>query len=76
MALATASPTGRLKSEVAHAAHVGVAFLRGVKDHAEVIAQAGAGSGFCFRTKLLRFLLVLFLDIGKDIRQQVDDALP
>ena len=67
---------GRFVSEVAHVAHVGVAFLRGIKDHAEMIAQAGAGSSFSFGAKLLRFLFVLFLDIGKDIGQQVNDALP
>jgi hypothetical protein len=67
---------GRLISEVAHVAHVGVAFLRGVKDHAEMVAQVGPRCGFGFRAKLLRFLFVLFLNIGKDIRQQMDDALP
>ena len=67
---------GRLKAEIAHAAHVGVAFLRGVKDHAEMIAQAGAGRGFGLGAELLRFLLVLFFDIGKDIGQHVDDIVP
>src|ERR1051326_1180900 len=37
----------RLESEIAHAAHVCVAFLRGIKDHAEMIAQPGARGGFC-----------------------------
>jgi len=41
-----------------------------------MIAQASAGGSFSFRAQLLRFLFVLFLDIRKDIRQQVDDLMP
>src|SRR5258708_13333794 len=67
---------GRVVAEVTHMAYVGVALLRGVKDHAEMIAQAGAGRGFGLWAKLLRFLLVLFLYIGKDVGQHMDDIVP
>ena len=67
---------GRLKSKIAHVAHIGVAFFRRVKDHAEMVAQAGAGRGFRCGSQLLCFLRPLFLNIGKDIGQQVDNVMP
>ena len=45
-------------------------------DIPEMVAQARTGSGFRGGSQLLFFLRALFLDIGKDIGEQVDNIVP
>ena len=56
--------------------HVGVALLRRVEDHAEVVEKPGLRGGFGVFAEFLCFGFVLFFNVGEDLWEEVDDTAP
>src|SRR5579859_4355674 len=69
-------PHGRLIAENAPVGDKSNASFRREKNHAEMVAQAGARRRIRVRTELLLLLPALLFDIREDLRQHMHNALP